>query len=108
MADTQYTFVEIINEYWQLRHLYSATTMIYDGKLKKNTVRKCLTMFYISLFWGFTNQTYINLTMVKATKITVGIYLVPMNVLDTGLNTSYAIFITGLQYKAHYLHFIDE
>lgn len=46
--------------------------------------------------------------MVKTTKIMVGIYLVPMNILDTGLNTSYAIFITGLQYKAHYLHFTDE
>ena len=46
--------------------------------------------------------------MVKTTKIMVGSYLVPMNILDTGLNTSYAIFITGLQYKAHYLHFTDE
>lgn len=65
------------------------------GKLKKDTIRKCLTIFYISLFWGFTNQTYVNLTMVKTTKIMVGISLVPMNILDTGLNTSYAILITG-------------
>lgn len=38
----------------------------------------------------------------------VGIYLVPMSVLDTGLNSSYAVFITDLPYKAHYLHFMDE
>ena len=53
MADTQYTFVEIINEYRQPRHPYSATTMIYDGKLKENTVRKCLAIFYTQSILGF-------------------------------------------------------
>lgn len=46
MVDTQYTLVEIINECSQLLHPYSATTMIYDGMLKKKTVRNCLSTFY--------------------------------------------------------------
>lgn len=44
---------------------------------------------------GFHKPDFVNLTMVKTTKIMVGISLVPMNILDTGLNTSYAILITG-------------
>lgn len=49
-----------------------------------------------------------NLIMMEAAKIIASIYLVPTNILGTGLDTSYLIFITGLQYKSHYCHFIDE
>lgn len=94
----QYTFVKIINEYNQPPYPYSATTMIYDGKLKKKTERKCLLIFYTQSILRFykpnLNESY-KIIRLKTTKITGGIYLVPIYALVTGLDTSYVIFITA-------------
>lgn len=49
-----------------------------------------------------------NLIIMKTTKITAGISLVPMNSVSSGLDTSHLMFITGLQYKSRYFHFIDK